>query len=84
MAEKVRIAIADRPFETEAGIHAVTVSIGATALETLTEFDTVPLHELLRIADRCLHISKNLGRDRATAAPPLPAFRGIPATTAGA
>lgn len=73
VAEKVRMAIADRPFVIEATTHPVTVSIGATALEAQTDFEAVSLNELLRTADRCLYMSKNLGRDRATAKAPLPA-----------
>jgi two-component system, cell cycle response regulator len=84
VAEKVRSALATRPIVTRTGTHAVTVSIGVTALETAVDFETVPLIELLRAADRCLYISKNLGRDRATAAPPTQLRAVTPAPLAGA
>jgi two-component system cell cycle response regulator len=84
VAEKVRSVIASRSFATRSGNHAVTVSIGATALETLADFDTVSLIDLLRTADQCLYTSKNLGRDRATSAPPVLSGTGITAPTAGA
>jgi two-component system cell cycle response regulator len=68
VAEKVRAALAGQSITTQAGVLAVTVSIGATALESALESETVSLGELLRAADSCLYISKKLGRNRATAA----------------
>jgi two-component system, cell cycle response regulator len=84
VAEKVRSTVSAHPFATRSGPLAVTVSIGATALETLVDFEAVSLTELLRTADRCLYTSKNLGRDRATAAPPVPSRTANSATTVGA
>jgi two-component system, cell cycle response regulator len=83
-AEKVRLALATRPIATRAGAHAVTVSIGATALETAVDFEAVPLIELLRTVDRCLYMSKNLGRDRVTAGAPAHSQPGDFVTTPGA
>lgn len=84
VAEKVRSTVSAHPFATRSGPLAVTVSIGATALETLLDFETISLIELLRTADQCLYASKTLGRDRATAAAPVPSRTANSATTSGA
>jgi diguanylate cyclase (GGDEF)-like protein len=68
VAKKLRQALAVQPIRTCAGPLIVTVSIGVTALETPHELASISVTELLRAADRCLYVSKNLGRDRATAA----------------
>jgi diguanylate cyclase (GGDEF)-like protein len=70
VAEKIRSAFGGRPIATAAGPLTATVSIGATALETPEEIAGTPLVELLRAADRCLYLSKQQGRDRATSLPP--------------
>jgi two-component system cell cycle response regulator len=67
-ADRLRQALAARPISTSAGLLAVTVSMGVTALETTRELGDVSMRELLRTADRYLFISKQLGRDRATVA----------------
>jgi PleD family two-component response regulator len=51
------------------GALTVTVSIGVTSLETQQELASVSVVELLRAADQCLYVSKNLGRDRTTSVP---------------
>ncbi len=68
VAKKVRQVLAAEPIATSAGSLFVTVSIGVTAVETAEEVASVSVVELLRAADRCLYVSKNLGRDRVTAA----------------
>jgi len=68
VAKKVRKVLAAEPIATSAGPLFVTVSIGVTAVETAEELASVSVMELLRAADRCLYESKNLGRDRVTAA----------------
>jgi two-component system, cell cycle response regulator len=68
VAKKVREVLAVEPIATSAGPLFVTVSIGATAVETADELARISMVELLRAADRCLYVSKNLGRDRVTAA----------------
>ena len=68
VAAKLRHGLSALPIHTSAGPLAVTVSIGVSALETRHELATVSVGELLRAADRCLYVSKNLGRNRATAA----------------
>jgi PleD family two-component response regulator len=68
VAARLREILAAVPISTSAGPLAVTVSIGVTALETAQELETISIAELPRAADRLLYVSKNLGRDRATAA----------------
>jgi diguanylate cyclase (GGDEF)-like protein len=68
VAKKVRQVLAAEPIATSAGPLFVTVSIGVTAVETADELAAVSVVELLRAADRCLYVSKNLGRNRVTAA----------------
>jgi diguanylate cyclase (GGDEF)-like protein len=66
-AEKLRRAFSGHPVPTCAGRLTVTVSVGATALETPDEIERSSMAEVLRAADRCLYASKQLGRDRVTA-----------------
>jgi diguanylate cyclase (GGDEF)-like protein len=81
-AEKVRLALANRPVPTGAGPLTVTVSIGVTALESDEEIANTPLVELLRAADRCLYVSKQSGRDRSTSLAPAHAARLVAAERA--
>jgi two-component system cell cycle response regulator len=67
VAERVREALSGQPIATCAGPLSVTVSIGATALETVQELSVVSATDMLRAADRCLYASKNQGRDYVTA-----------------
>jgi two-component system cell cycle response regulator len=69
VADKLRRALAGEPIPTCAGPLIVTVSVGATALETPIELERASVTEVLRAADRCLYLSKRLGRDRVTALP---------------
>jgi diguanylate cyclase (GGDEF)-like protein len=68
VAQRLRRALAAHPISTSSGPLDVTVSMGATALETAQELTVVSTSELLRAADRYLFTSKHLGRDRATVA----------------
>jgi two-component system cell cycle response regulator len=67
VAEKLRGAFSGHPVPTCAGRLTVTVSVGATALETPDEIERSSITEVLSAADRCLYVSKQLGRDRVTA-----------------
>lgn len=68
VAKKLCSVFAAQPIATCAGPLIVTVSIGVSALETTRELASLSVTELLRVADRCLYVSKNLGKDRFTAA----------------
>lgn len=62
-AERLRKAVADQPFDTEAGSVNITVSIGvASYVNGNTDND------LLRRADQALYQSKQQGRNRVTVA----------------
>jgi diguanylate cyclase (GGDEF)-like protein len=67
VAEKLRRALSAVAVPTCAGQLSVTVSVGATAVETAIELERASTIEILRAADRCLYVSKRLGRDRVTA-----------------
>ncbi|MDP3213573.1 MAG: GGDEF domain-containing protein, partial [Deltaproteobacteria bacterium] len=64
-AERVRRAIAQRPFETSAGPIKVTLSLGVVALEE----GHARLASLLRQADVALYTAKDRGRDQYFLAP---------------
>jgi diguanylate cyclase (GGDEF)-like protein len=66
VAEKIRHAVAARPFATSTGSVEVTVSIGATSLSVLKDPGGASAEQLLKRADDCLYASKNHGRDRVT------------------
>lgn len=83
-AEKLRHALADQPVATRCGMLNVTVSIGVTALETQHELSSISVAELLRAADQCLYVSKNLGRDRTTCVPAARAAAVMSSALAGA
>jgi two-component system cell cycle response regulator len=67
VAEKLRGAVSGHAIPTCAGHLTITMSVGATAAETPDEIGSASLTDLLRAADRCLYVSKRLGRDRVTA-----------------
>ncbi|TAK26486.1 MAG: GGDEF domain-containing protein [Myxococcaceae bacterium] len=64
-AERVRRAIAQRPFETSAGPLKVTLSLGVVALDD----GPARLSGLLRQADAALYTAKHRGRDQYYLAP---------------
>lgn len=84
VAEKLRHAFASRPIPTSSGALNVTVSVGVTALETDQELAAVSVVELLRAADRCLYVSKRLGRDRSTSVSAVRAASVLSSTLVGA
>jgi len=60
VAERIRQAIGDQKFETEAGPIQVTVSIGINELDLMT----TDLEKLIKCADRALYIAKHNGRNQ--------------------
>lgn len=68
VAERLRAAIADTPFQTVAGPVNVTVSIGVAEAEN----DDRSIDGTLGRADEALYQSKKAGRNRATKASPIP------------
>ena len=83
VAEKLRHALASQPIPTMSGPLGVTVSIGVTSLENRQELASVSVAELLRAADQCLYVSKNLGRDRTTSVPAVRAASVMTAALSG-
>jgi two-component system cell cycle response regulator len=83
VAEKLRHGLASHAIPTTAGPLGVTVSIGVTALETRHELANMSVAELLRAADQCLYVSKNLGRDRTTSVPAVRVASVMTAALAG-
>lgn len=68
-AERLHAVLVAPPILTAAGSLDVTVSLGVTALEA-SELGTTSATEMLRAVDQCVYASKNLGRNRLTAASP--------------
>jgi two-component system, cell cycle response regulator len=66
VASRLRDALSSHPISTAAGALTVTVSVGVSSIEAGDDFEGVTAVDLLRAADRCLYMSKRMGRDRAT------------------
>ncbi len=60
LAERLRAAIADSPFETSAGALHITVSVGSASISR----DVPAADDMLRAADRALYEAKRTGRNR--------------------
>jgi two-component system cell cycle response regulator len=60
IAERVRLSVSQTPIDTSAGKIAITVSIGAAAMD----HGPVSAHELIQRADHALYDAKALGRNR--------------------
>lgn len=71
-AEKVRRAIANSVIETPAGAIRITVSVGVTGLEAISDKRSATVQALLLHADSNLYASKANGRNQIT----LSAFNG--------
>jgi two-component system cell cycle response regulator len=68
VAEKLRQYVANAPIKTGAGNLAITVSIGVAALCCMPPGEAPAVDDLLDLADKALYRSKQLGRNRVTAA----------------
>jgi diguanylate cyclase (GGDEF)-like protein len=64
-AERLRRAVAERPFEVEGRSYPVTVSVGVASRAA---GDPGSAADLLRRADRCLYEAKRAGRNRVASA----------------
>jgi two-component system, cell cycle response regulator len=69
-AERLQAILITQPIVTATGPLDVTVSIGVTALVEAPELGITSAAEMLRAVNQCVHASKNLGRNRSTAAAP--------------
>jgi diguanylate cyclase (GGDEF)-like protein len=68
LAERLRLAVASKPIETDAGALAVTVSFGLAFVPLGEEFVT-NCEDLLRRADDALYDAKRHGRNRVEISP---------------
>jgi diguanylate cyclase (GGDEF)-like protein len=65
VAQRLNAGMAQTPFETSAGVIAVTASIGGAEVSQLPP-DNLTFTGLLQLADHCLYTSKHNGRNRYT------------------
>ncbi len=68
LAERLRLAVAGKPIETDAGALPVTVSFGLAFVPLGEEFVT-NCEDLLRRADEALYAAKRNGRNRVETSP---------------
>jgi diguanylate cyclase (GGDEF)-like protein len=61
VAERLRKALSDKPFCTDAGLHTVTLCLGVSSTD---QFGAASTEALIRAADSALHAAKHVGRDR--------------------
>lgn len=66
--ERIRMRLAETPFETSKGLIRVTVSIGV-GMATGVDFEVMVAKRLLSIVDECLYLAKDNGRNRVEAEP---------------
>jgi two-component system, cell cycle response regulator len=61
VAERIRLAVQNRPFDFEDQRYSVTVSLGVASVRA---DEVLPAHELIRQADERLYLAKRQGRNR--------------------
>jgi diguanylate cyclase (GGDEF)-like protein len=77
VARKLRNVLKYPPLKVNGQMLNITLSIGATSLETCAELGNATAVDLLRSADRCLYRSKKSGKDRITATSALSAWEPV-------
>jgi len=66
VAEKLRKSIEEMPIRLNAGVTAITMSIGVSGLQAMPKRDATTVESLLAHADGFLYKSKENGRNRVT------------------
>ena len=66
VAEKLRKSVEEMPIRLNAGVTAITVSIGVSGLQAMPKRDATTVESLLAHADGFLYKSKENGRNRVT------------------
>ena len=66
VAEKLRKSVEEMPIRLNAGVSAITVSIGVSGLQAMPTRDATTVESLLAHADGFLYKSKENGRNRVT------------------
>jgi diguanylate cyclase (GGDEF)-like protein/PAS domain S-box-containing protein len=75
LAERVRLAVCDRPIKTDEGPVAVTVSIGVALVDGPIKAD---VDEVISRADNALYRAKDAGRNRSMIAGPPGHWSALP------
>jgi two-component system cell cycle response regulator len=70
VAERLRLAVANTPFQIGEHVVPATVSIGVSSLNERSGGDAVTPEDVLDVADQRLYASKESGRNRVTSALP--------------